>query len=297
MISIVNGAVFTAEKRFITFSSLPTIVPISIIICLLLDLAGNLFYSLLLGTLIGYALEMAGGIFLLTRLWSKFFEHMGDIATQKFAEMKSGFLPLFSASLIMGGCVVVDQFMAVLAGEGAVSIVNFASRLPLGLISVVGITWIVLYPLFSELVTKKEDYELRKIYLRFVGLCFVVLLPLCLAVSLFSRELITLFFQRGAFGEEETNIVSQLQIFYLFYIPFYTICMFSIRVANSHQSHKIVLLGNSLTLGVNIIMNLVFITFYGVLGIAAATLVSYCLMSVFWIVAVSMMFFPRNLSQ
>ena len=162
-------------------------VPISIIICLVFNIAGNLFYSLLIGTIFGFMLEMMGGTIVLRPLWSKLSVNIADTAQQKLTEMKSGFFPLFSASLIMGGCIVVDQFMASLAGEGAVSVVNFGSRLSYGLISVVGIAWIVLYPTFSELATKRDYQELRKIYLRFIGLCFVAILPLCLAISFFSR--------------------------------------------------------------------------------------------------------------
>ena len=38
--------------------------------------------------------------------------------------------------------------MAVLAGEGAVAIVNFGSRLTLGLLAIASVLWIVLFPHF-----------------------------------------------------------------------------------------------------------------------------------------------------
>ena len=161
-ISVINGAILTAEKRFLLFSSLPVLVPISIIICLVLNIAEDLFYSLLIGTIFGFAVEMAGGTIALRSLWSKLTENVANAAEKKLTEMKSGFFSLFSASLIMGGCIVVDQFMASIAGEGAVSVVNFGSRLAFGLISVVGIAWIVLYPTFSELAIKREYQELKK---------------------------------------------------------------------------------------------------------------------------------------
>lgn len=296
-ISVINGAILTADKRFLLFSSLPVIVPLSIIVYLAFNIAGDLFYSLLIGTIFGFVLEMAGGTIVLRRLWSKLNENVADVAQRKFTEMKSGFFPLFSASLLMGGCIVVDQFMASIAGEGAVSIVNFGSKLAYGLISVVGIAWIVLYPTFSELANKREYQELRKIYLRFIGLCVIGILPFCLAVSFFSRDLIALFFQRGAFSATDTEIVSQLQIFYLLHIPFYTICILSIRLANSFQDQKIVLIGNSFSLALNIVMNLIFIKLFGVVGIAAATLLSYIAMSGLWILITFVKFFRFSFLQ
>ena len=94
-ISVINGAILTADKRFLLFSSLPVIVPISIIICLAFNIAGDLFYSLLIGTIFGFVLEMAGGTIVLRRLWLKVTEIAGA-AQQKLTEMKSGFFPLFS---------------------------------------------------------------------------------------------------------------------------------------------------------------------------------------------------------
>ena len=35
----------------------------------------------------------------------------------------------------MSGCLIVDQTMAVLAGEGAVAMISFGNRLTLGLLS------------------------------------------------------------------------------------------------------------------------------------------------------------------
>lgn len=282
-ISVINGAVLTGEKRFIEVSSFPALVPIVITVFILLNISGNLFYSLLIGTLAGYALETVFGIAALKNLWKNpLIKKSREQARTRLAEMRRNFIPLFSASLIMGGCIVVDQFMAVLAGGGAVSIVNFGTRLPFGLLSIIGVVWVVLYPIFSELVTKNKYQELRKLYLKSVKLSIFILLPSCFLGSYFSAELISLLFQRGAFDAGATEIVSEFQSYYICYIPFYTIIILSIRVANSFQDQKIILIGNGLLLIFNIVLNFVFIDLFGVIGIALATLIANICVSIFW---------------
>ena len=157
VVSIINGAVLTAEKQFKLFSFIPITVPISISFCIIIDVADSLFYSLILGTVLGYLLEMLIGTMLLRNLWIKKCSTIQSAGNDRFREMRSGFLSLFLSGLIMGGCIVVDQFMASIVGDGSVSIINFASRLPYGLLSVFGIIWVVLYPFFQSWLQKEKS--------------------------------------------------------------------------------------------------------------------------------------------
>ena len=289
-IAIINGAVLTAKKKFAVFSIIPALVPLSIIFCVTFDVAGNLFVSLLIGTVGGFGLEMIFGTIALLPSWKQFSKSVSADFELKLKEIKAGFPPLFAASLIMGGCVVVDQLMAAMAGEGAVSVVSFGSRLTLGLLSVVGTIWIILFPFFSEMVVKDQHQRLKRFFIYSLALGTLALVPFCSVLVMCSEDIIRILFERGAFNSEDTLLVSKLQIFYLMHIPFYMICMLSMRVANSYQRQKIILFINTITLITNIFLNVIFMKYFGVVGIAAATFLSYSIMACVWIFVVMLIF-------
>ena len=184
----------------------------------------------------------------------------------------------------MGGCLVVDQLMATLAGEGAVAIINFGNRLTLGLISVSVIIWTVLYPYFIKFVSMNDYKSLRKSLGIFSFLIVTFLVPLCGGLALFSEEIISILYERGAFVKKDTIIVANIQMFYFLHIPLYVLCMICVRVANALENTQIILIGNIILLTLNIILNLLFIDQYGVIGIPLATLVSYGLLTLYWFI-------------
>ena len=59
--------------------------------------------------------------------------------------------------------------------------------------------------------------------------------------------------------------------------------MISMIVINDLENTRIYLLGNSLLLIMNIILNLYLIPIYGIIGAPLATLISYGFTTVFWI--------------
>ena len=143
---------------------------------------------------------------------------------------------------------------------------------------------------FSELAAKGKIYELKNIFVRFIFLIILVLLPFSVVAAHFSNELTTLLFQRGEFDAEDVNIVAKVQFYYLLNLPFYATYVLSLKIANSYQFHNAVLIWNSMLLFINIIMNIIFIKIFGVVGIAAATLLTFVLMTSF---CVAVIYFDR----
>ena len=182
----------------------------------------------------------------------------------------------------MSGCVIVDQTMAGLAGEGAVAMISFGNRLTLGLLSLSSVLWTVLFPQFIDRVINRRFHELRGSLIGLNVLVFVCGLFGCAILAFMSEWITSLIYERGAFTSEDTKIVSQIQIFYFLHIPFYISILINARILNAFEKTKLYLSGNIVLLLCNILLNLTFIEMFGVLGIAMATLVSYCAMAMVW---------------
>ena len=102
-------------------------------------------------------------------------------------------------------------------------------------------------------------------------------------LSLFFRQLIKILFERGAFHNSDTVIVANIQSLYLLFVPLFVVSMICMRVINALENTSIYLLGNSMLLVMNIILNLYLIPLYGIIGAPLATLISYGLITLFWV--------------
>lgn len=294
LMSVINASVLTARKSFKAYASLPALVPIAIITTLIICPKEYLITGLLLGTLLGYCIEFLVGVVCLRDILPFITYRAIRRPTSAFHKIARSMRPMFISGVIMGGCLIVDQFMAVLAGEGAVAMINFGNRITLGLISVIAIFWTVLYPNFVKMAAAADFHALRTTFWRFGLLGVVGLVPVCGLIAYFSKDLVILLFERGAFLQSDTVIVAEIQALYLMHIPFYVLCMICMRIANALENTQILLLGNLLSLVLNIALNLVFIERYGVIGIPIATLTAYGIMVLFWSFAANWLITKAN---
>lgn len=285
LMSIINSSLLTARERFKAYVLLPAMVPVSIIFGLVICPEEYIFIGLLLGTLIGYTVE-----FLLSSLqlrgislgitWDSIWRQ--NAAFRRIAKSMG---PMFVSGVIMGSCLIVDQIMAILAGEGAVAVINYGNKVALGLISVISIFWTVLYPIFVKMVTERDFQALRGLLWRFSLVGIICLVPLCGLIAYFSEALVALIFQHGAFKANDSIIVAKVQSVYLLHIPIYILCMICMRVANSLENTQTLLIGNVISLILNVVLNFIFIERYGVIGIPIATLVAYGITVLYWMSA------------
>ena len=73
-------------------------------------------------------------------------------------------------------------------------------------------------------------------------------------------------------------------MFYVLHIPLYVVVMVCMRVVNAFQNNLSLVVANLISLSLNVIFNLLFIEWMGVVGIAMATLVAYSFMAIYWMV-------------
>lgn len=282
-ISTVTGGILVGQGRVNTFTCLPATVTITIIASLLLFSSTNLYLALIFGTLAGFSIEMLANLTAVRKLL--LVSHHGLLsAADDFRGMLAKMPILVVSAIIMNACIIVDQIMAVLAGPGSVAAVSFGNRLTLGLISITAVIWVVLYPLFSRLVSQKNFNQLRQQLFQYAVLALVLGVPICGLIAYFSPEITRLLFERGEFDSAATELVSEIQMFYVLHIPLFIVVMICIKVANAFQNNGYLIIGNLVSLILNVAFNLLFIRWIGVAGIALATLVSYCFMVIFWLV-------------
>jgi putative peptidoglycan lipid II flippase len=272
---IATGAssVLSACERF----ALPALVPLltPLVTILFIQFVAQSAFSLAGGLMVGSALEAglltralkAQGVRLTFR-WNKL-DAPGRRVLGQFA-------PMLAGTLLMGGTTVVDQSMAAMLQPGSVAALSYANKI-IGAIVGVGATALstAALPYFSKMVAENDWNGCRHTLKRYSVLVLLATVPLTLCLLVFSKPLVRLLFQRGAFTSVDTDLVSWVQICYCIQIPFYIWGMLFVKFLSSTRRNDILLYGAVISLPLDVVLNLVLMRVWGVAGIALSTSLVY----------------------
>lgn len=278
------SAILNAQNRFVLASVVPVTTSIVTVLLVIVMAEQWGIYALAIGTA-GGALIEAGllgwglardGVSLVPR-WCGTCPAVKQVLTQ--------YAPMVAGAFLMGGTTVVSQSMATMLGPGSVSTLAYGNKvtnLVVG-IGAMAVSTAVL-PHFSRLVAVEDWQGLRHTLGTYTRLLLIASLPVTLALIYFSEPIVAVFFQRGAFTEADTQLVSRVQTIILLQIPLYVVGMLFVRLISALKVNQVMMWGNAINLIVCIVLNYVLMQWFGVIGIALATtlmfLISCCFLMV-----------------
>ena len=280
-LSSVWGGVLNARERFTLVAAAPVFQPIGILGALLVGGERSGIFALVVGTLIGALAEAAVVAWGLKRVGvSPWPPATGGEAAAK--EVLRDYWPLLVGSILMGSTTLVDQAMAATLPSGSVSILSYGSRLS-GFIVAAGAMALgtAVLPHFARLLAAGEAEAvgalLRK-WMLWIGLAggFTAV-----ALIVASRGIVTLWFERGAFGPADATAVTLVQQLLLLQIPFYMLGMLHVRLISALRANKVLLWGTCISVVVNFLLNVFFMRLIGVAGIALSTSLVYVVQFVY----------------
>ncbi|MGF1591438.1 MAG: murein biosynthesis integral membrane protein MurJ [Pleurocapsa sp.] len=274
------GGVLNAGERFALAAFSPAIIPLVTVI-LLLSLPNLGIYALTGGLICGSILEI---IILGIGLHRQKINVLPQWVRHKAIanQVASQYVPVATGAFLMCSTNIVDQSMAAMLDSGSVAALGYANRviaLPLTLATLALGTAVV--PYFSKTIAQKNWSKIRHTFNYYLKLIFITTVPLTIFIVLASKLIIQVLFERGSFDAEDTQIVSQIQIFYALQIPFYISAIFVVRLINSLGVNHFLAWGSSINLLVNIGANYAFVQWMGVKGIALSTSCVYLISFVF----------------
>lgn len=269
------GAVLNAIECFAIVALSPLITP-TITIALLLFLGKWLgIYALAVGLIVGLALEVALlGTILYRRgllIRPRFFGF--NAALRRVTQQVP---PSVMAALLMCSTGLVDQSMAAMLAPGSVAALNYASRvnsIPLILVSTGLSASAITY--FSKMIASNDWQGVHHSLRSYLKLIFLVAVPCTVGLILLSEPIVGLLFQRGKFTPSETHLVAQILSAFALQIPFYVGCVLLTRVIISLNLQHILMWGSAFNLLINVILNYLFIQWFGIWGIALSTSLVY----------------------
>jgi putative peptidoglycan lipid II flippase len=285
-VSAIWAGVLNSSDRFALASITPVIVPAGSMIATLFASEGWQIYAFTAGMLVGFILEAAilawrlrrFGISLMPR-WSGIDPALRQVGVQYGAAVAGAFL--------MSNSTLVDQSMAATLGSGSVAVLNYAGTIieTVLLISAFALGTAVL-PYFSRMVASNDWRGLRATLRFYTQLVLIVSVPVALSLVFLSEWIVSLFFERGAFTSSDVRLVSEVQSMFALQLPFYILSYMLLRVVASLKKSRVLILGSSINLLINIVMNYAFLLFLGLKGIALSTSVVYLISWIFLSVVV-----------
>ncbi|MGK7935219.1 MAG: murein biosynthesis integral membrane protein MurJ [Xenococcaceae cyanobacterium] len=269
-INTIWGAILNAGEKFILVAVAPIMTPVLTISLLLAVPNGNI-YTLVGGLVGGTALEtVLLGIGLsrqklcLRPRWYGYNTHLRQVIRQ--------YAPTIAGALLICSAIPVDQSMAAMLSPGSVAALNYSNRLiasPISLIATALGTAII--PYFAKMIAQQDWRRVDATLTRYLQAIFVTTLPLTIIMVFFSEPIVRLLLERGSFTSADTTIVAQIQAFYALQIPFYIANILVVKLINALEKNQILFQVSAWNLAINISLNYLFITWFGIQGIALST--------------------------
>jgi len=268
-------AVLNAGERFALAALSPMFIPFAIMLGLALATPDQDAHALAWGTVAGYGVQTG------VLGWSLHRQKLPILprwygASAPLRQVAGQYLPMAAGALLLSSAPLIDQAMASSLGGGKVAALNYGNRLVTVLLSVgsMALSTAVL-PYFSKQVALEDWRGIRHTLARYTQLILGATLPLTLVVVVFSKPIIALTLERGAFTADDTQTVSEIQVYYMLQVPFLLLGILYVRLISSMKRNQILMWMSGVSLVNNVALNYLFMRWLGVAGIALSTALVY----------------------
>lgn len=271
-LSAVMSCVLNALQRFAIVAAIPALVPLASVVALLIGGPAAALYALTVGTVAGVALEsLAYALVLAKRGYSI---RPRWRSTPRARAFVSEYLYVVGAAIFISASSIIDQSMASGLGSGSVAALNYASKLIALVMTLFSLSLgTTIFPHMAGLAAEKKWERLRRTTRRAILAVFAVAwLPVAVIV-VFSSPLVSLLFERGSFLPSHTELVSPIQAVYALQIPFFASGLLMGRLFNSLNENRLLMYVGIGSVALNLALNLLFIPFLGLAGVALSTVV------------------------
>ena len=238
--------------------------------------AGADTWPLVVGTLVGYILQVA----VLGGLVERGDRPLGRVRlrhrSDEWKTLRGSFLLMILGQLLIATSIPTDQAFAARLGEGAVATLGYANRI-IGLFSGIGTIVVAraLLPVLSEAVADGHLVLGQRHASQWALLLGGAATVGSAVVWVIAPDLVRIMFERGAFTAEASAEVTTVLRFGLLQLPFYFAGIALVQWISASGRYGALFAIAFVALVVKIVMNLLLIHPFGLAGLMAATATMY----------------------
>jgi len=302
LLILIDGAgilfrgILHARKLFFHLYVAPIFVNITLIFFLFFDMGLDI-YLLVWGFLIGTLMKT---VYMGIALRREGFQYETSLPfdSQKMKALWLLAVPMLGSQLIANSNMMVDNAMATQLPAGSISTLRYAFRifdLPIQVV-IVAISRAI-FPFVSEEVAAGRNDNLQNIFKYSLILLGFLTIPITCLMVLFSGDLVILLLKRGAFDLEAARQTSQTLVCYSLGLFFYAYTFINGTFFAALKNAKVLFYMGIVSIFLNVLLNFLFMHFFGVKGIALSTSATLGIISVWFIFLLKKNLGITNLSQ
>lgn len=180
--------------------------------------------------------------------------------------------PVVLGSMVDKINTLIDKTLASELTKGSISALNYSNTINSLILNVfvIGITTVI-YPILSKEFVNKNTETFKKILIKSINVILIVIIPTTIGIMVLSTPIIRLLLERGAFDSNATEMTSLALLFYSIGLIGVSLRNILDKTFYSFKDAKTPMRNGILTVGVNIILNLILVKPMAHLGLALAT--------------------------
>ena len=209
LIGIYYGILVT-YKEFILPSLSPIIVSVVIISTLMITGGDKSGIILATATVVGALCQLLLQMPRVKQIGYRIKPNFDIINNNNFKQIMELLFPAILSSTIGQINIYVDMFFASSLSEGVWTSIGYANRIfqfPVGIL--VTAFLVPLFPIFSRLVVENDMQGIRSYFNKGVGVLFFGSLPIIIGILTVGLDGVRLIFERGAFDQKATFMVTE----------------------------------------------------------------------------------------
>ena len=181
-------------------------------------------------------------------------------------------LPVIAGQSVNQINVLVDRTLASGIAVGGISALNYANRLN-GFVQGLFVASIstVLYPMISKMAAEDNMKGLKASISEAISVINLLVIPATIGAMIFSKEIVTLLFGRGAFTPEAIEMTGGALFYYSIGMIAFGLREILSRAFYALQDTKTPMINATIAVVINIILNIVLSKYLGIGGLALAT--------------------------
>lgn len=225
---------------------------------------------LCVGVLAGGFLQMAVPAGVLWREgWRPTFDFRADERVREITRLMA---PTVIGSAIYLINVSLSRFIGLSLNDAAAQALNLANRvmeLPIGIFTAAIAT--VVFPLIARHAARGDWAGLTADYHKGLRLVLVLNVPAAVGLAVLSEPIVRLLFQRGAFGAEDTRLLTPVLAAYALGLPFLSYTSVALRGFYALKDTRTPVRAAGLSFAANLVLSLLLMRWYSTLGLAIAS--------------------------
>lgn len=183
--------------------------------------------------------------------------------------------PVLIGSAVQQINTIVDKTLASGLAEGSISALNYSAKLNDVVVSVfIAAITTVIFPMLSRAFAQGDNDQLKLIMSQGINIILLITVPATIGIMILAEPIVRIFFERGEFNASDTLMTSSALFFYSLGLVSISLRLMLNKVFYSLQDTKTPMINGALSVGLNIILNLIFIRFMDHAGLALATSIS-----------------------